>query len=97
MANRKWKVARPARFERTTACLEGRCSIQLSYGRNRINTAGSSSAKVKSIFGKPRRHIPSGIHYARWHAKGKFIRKSLKKPALSVGKLRLAYAIDWLR
>ncbi len=27
------KVARPARFERTTACLEGRCSIQLSYGR----------------------------------------------------------------
>jgi hypothetical protein len=26
-------VARPARFERATLCLEGRCSIQLSYGR----------------------------------------------------------------
>lgn len=26
-------MARPARFERATLCLEGRCSIQLSYGR----------------------------------------------------------------
>jgi hypothetical protein len=31
--NCKWKVARPARFERTTVRLEGGCSIQLSYGR----------------------------------------------------------------
>ena len=30
---RRKKVARPARFERATLCLEGRCSIQLSYGR----------------------------------------------------------------
>ena len=29
-------MARPARFERTTTCLEGRCSIQLSYGRNPV-------------------------------------------------------------
>jgi hypothetical protein len=28
------KVARPARLERATLCLEGRRSIQLSYGRN---------------------------------------------------------------
>ena len=28
------KVARPPRIERGTTCLEGRCSIQLSYGRN---------------------------------------------------------------
>ena len=28
------KLARPPRFERGTLCLEGRCSIQLSYGRN---------------------------------------------------------------
>ena len=28
------KMARPARFERTTVRLEGGCSIQLSYGRN---------------------------------------------------------------
>ena len=27
-------VARPARIELTTHCLEGSCSIQLSYGRN---------------------------------------------------------------
>ncbi len=29
----KIKVARPARLELATLCLEGRCSIQLSYGR----------------------------------------------------------------
>ena len=29
------KMARSARFERATVCLEGRCSIQLSYERNR--------------------------------------------------------------
>jgi hypothetical protein len=28
-------LARPPRLERGTLCLEGRCSIQLSYGRNR--------------------------------------------------------------
>src|ERR1700688_3840701 len=27
------KVARPERFELPTLCFEGRCSIQLSYGR----------------------------------------------------------------
>jgi hypothetical protein len=27
-------MARPARIELTTHCLEGSCSIQLSYGRN---------------------------------------------------------------
>ena len=30
-------MARPARFERATLCLEGRCSIQLSYGRSNLN------------------------------------------------------------
>ena len=29
-------VARPPRLERGTLCLEGRCSIQLSYGRTQI-------------------------------------------------------------
>ena len=29
-------MARPARVERATLCLEGRCSIHLSYGRNRF-------------------------------------------------------------
>ena len=27
------RVARPERFELPTLCFEGRCSIQLSYGR----------------------------------------------------------------
>ena len=27
------EVARPVGLEPTTSCLEGRCSIQLSYGR----------------------------------------------------------------
>ena len=29
----KVKLARPERFELPTLCFEGRCSIQLSYGR----------------------------------------------------------------
>ena len=29
-------MARPVGLEPTTLCLEGRCSIQLSYGRNRF-------------------------------------------------------------
>src|ERR1700733_7436140 len=28
-----WNMARPERFELPTLCFEGRCSIQLSYGR----------------------------------------------------------------
>src|SRR5258706_3039387 len=32
-------MARPARLERATLCLEGRCSIQLSYGRSFENQA----------------------------------------------------------
>ena len=33
LAQRGQKVARPLGFEPRTTCLEGRCSIQLSYGR----------------------------------------------------------------
>ena len=29
-------MARPERFELPTLCFEGRCSIQLSYGRTRM-------------------------------------------------------------
>jgi hypothetical protein len=39
------EMVRPARFERTTACLEGRCSIQLSYGRNRVNSSVDGGRK----------------------------------------------------
>ena len=33
-------MARPAGIEPTTLCLEGRCSIQLSYGRGRRDISG---------------------------------------------------------
>ncbi len=36
----EWFLARPVRLERTTYGLEGRCSIQLSYGRFRKNGRG---------------------------------------------------------
>ena len=41
---RERHVARPARFERATLCLEGRCSIQLSYGR-----ADYSDSKILAL------------------------------------------------
>ena len=36
--NTKLRLARPARFERAALCLEGKCSIQLSYGRDHLQT-----------------------------------------------------------
>ena len=43
--NQVSRMARPPRLERGTLCLEGRCSIQLSYGRRPINTCISSPVK----------------------------------------------------
>jgi integrase len=40
-------MARPARFERATTCLEGRCSIQLSYGRNPESPPGTYYACLR--------------------------------------------------
>ena len=37
------KLARPARVERATLCLEGRCSIHLSYGRSQRDISGSAT------------------------------------------------------
>src|SRR4051812_38120981 len=41
-------MARPPRLERGTLCLEGRCSIQLSYGRNSENGKRPDKAREKS-------------------------------------------------
>jgi hypothetical protein len=46
------KMARPARFERATTCLEGRCSIQLSYGRS------LKFRYLRVIFSAPRKSYP---------------------------------------
>jgi hypothetical protein len=48
------KLARPPRFERGTLCLEGRCSIQLSYGRfKHTHVNGFYTGHKKSTRGRP--------------------------------------------
>ncbi len=42
-------LARPVRLERTTRGLEGRCSIQLSYGRKRIRTTNYRTKPLPSM------------------------------------------------
>ena len=45
-------MARPERFELPTLCFEGRCSIQLSYGRNFfINRLRCSFPLCQGVFG----------------------------------------------
>ena len=47
------EMARPLGFEPKTLCLEGRCSIQLSYGRNRKDTKGwLASAQARLSHGR---------------------------------------------
>jgi hypothetical protein len=43
------KVARPGRFELPTLCLEGRRSIQLSYGRRHCFHSRTISAETRGI------------------------------------------------
>jgi hypothetical protein len=65
--------------------LEGRCSIQLSYGRNRLlitiytdeqrqaepTAAQSGKDWHKTQFAKLGRYVPSATYYARLRVKGK--------------------------
>ena len=51
--------------------LEGRCSIQLSYGRTEFATF--------------HRRIPLDTYFARFRVQGKLIRKSLKTDAFCGG------------
>ena len=46
-------MARPPRFERGTLCLEGRCSIQLSYGRSQKNISGWPASAQARLSGQP--------------------------------------------
>ncbi len=44
------EVVRPARLERATLCLEGRCSIQLSYGRIEQKITGPPGGRKVAVF-----------------------------------------------
>ena len=45
-------MARPGRFELPTLCLEGRRSIQLSYGRTSYADSKSFIEKKRTILGR---------------------------------------------
>ena len=54
VSNLNQKVVLPVRFERTAYALEGRCSIQLSYGSNNNKNGVSNGARTHD----PRNHNP---------------------------------------
>ncbi len=46
------RVARPPRFERGTLCLEGRCSIHLSYGRSQKDISSWPASAQARLSGR---------------------------------------------
>src|SRR6266550_8431722 len=47
VSNFPGNLARPPRLERGTLCLEGRCSIQLSYGRTQHTPSKTYFARIR--------------------------------------------------
>ena len=60
-------MARPAGIEPTTHCLEGSCSIHLSYGRKQI----------KIYYANLIRNASSGKYHASFQSHGKLIWRGL--------------------
>jgi hypothetical protein len=54
-------MVRPARVERATLCLEGRCSIHLSYGRNRFTLLARRSARKRGCLAE----VPAWMRFKR--------------------------------
>lgn len=50
-------MVRPLRFERKTLCLEGRCSIQLSYGRSIGSDSKRATGKFQAVFTIPNKMV----------------------------------------
>ena len=55
----KKPLARPARLERATLALEGRCSIQLSYGRNAVLIKNGRGREIRT----PDPLLPKQLRY----------------------------------
>src|SRR5437773_12241519 len=54
------RMARPPGLEPGTLCLEGRCSIQLSYGRTMRDVSGAGVAMQVQVRAVTRRHTARG-------------------------------------
>ena len=99
-------MARPPRLERGTLCLEGRCSIQLSYGRIKFYTVQMkrkiergkrekpNSLRQKSQYANLIRYVPSGTYFARFRIKGKLVWRSLKTDKVTIAHTRLPDEIE---
>ena len=72
-------LARPPRFERGTPGLEGRCSIQLSYGRTLVNRSANRSCRPwPACFsaGYGRKLMTIETHFAQVVQAGFYLRNS---------------------
>ena len=59
------KMARPPRFERGTTCLEGRCSIQLSYGRRRRTLVAGAQRRKRRLYHAFRQSLDTWLNEKR--------------------------------
>ena len=76
------RFARPAGLEPATACLEGRCSIQLSYGRPPQFGRSKRTARLCVVRTKRyrRRSSRADLSWSRWTAKSPRQRAHRSRP-----------------
>ena len=71
-------MARPARFERATLCLEGRCSIQLSYGRSLPNLSQLTHLRYNLLAYLA--YLRGRFRYIRYNWSRNRLRQSVSRP-----------------